>query len=212
MNSLKTTYSSIINERIEKYGTDALMVEELLHILTGIPLDDAKKSIDSFGLNELINFSASLHLTKSQLKKLRLLYQFVKKISTAKFRDKHLLNSSSVIGEFFVQEMQFLNIEIFMIALLNSQNRLISLETVNTGTINEANIYPREVVKLVLEKNANSVILAHFHPGGSLTPSNADIEVTRKLKEALNTISVNIVDHIIVAEDKYTSFAEKGIL
>ena len=99
-----------------------------------------------------------------------------------------------------------------MLALLNNQSKLISLETVSRGTINEASVYPREIVKTVLSMNAKSVIMAHNHPSASLDPSTQDIEVTKKISQALKTISVSVVDHIIVAENRYTSFAEQGLL
>lgn len=67
-------------------------------------------------------------------------------------------------------------------------------------------------VKIVLQHNANSVILAHVHPGGSRQPSSADIDVTKKISEALKTINVKVIDHIIVAENSFTSFAEMGLL
>ena len=69
-----------------------------------------------------------------------------------------------------------------------------------------------EIVKAIISNNANSVILAHVHPGGSLQPSGADIEVTKKIIAALKTINVSVIDHIIVAENSFTSFAEKGLL
>lgn len=83
---------------------------------------------------------------------------------------------------------------------------------ISTGTVNEAPIYPREIVKTALDYNANSVILAHNHPGGSNEASKADIEATQKVIQALNTISVRVIDHIIVADNKYLSLAEKGLL
>lgn len=209
---MQAVYSSILKERMEQYGVGTLMDEEVISILTGIPIEQVRKNIEQYGFNELIRFIDAMNLTKPQRKKLELLYQFTKRLSSSTYREKLPLNSSSIAGEFFVGEMQFLSNEAFIIALLNAQNRLISLETVSNGTINEAAVYPREIVKLVLSKNANSVILAHNHPSASLYPSNQDIEVTRKIIQALKTISVSVIDHIIVAENRFTSFAEKGLL
>lgn len=96
--------------------------------------------------------------------------------------------------------------------MLDSQNRLIKTEIVSYGTINEAHVYPREIIKSVLSNNANAVILAHVHPGGSQRPSNADLDVTRKIIAALKTINVAVIDHIIVAGNSFVSLAEKGLL
>jgi DNA repair protein RadC len=136
----------------------------------------------------------------------------VKRINVSAFKGKIILKSSSKAGEYFIKELQFLKNEVFLLTLFDSQNRLIKTEIVSRGSINESPVYPREIVKIVLDNNANSVILAHNHPGGSLQPSSADTEVTRLIKTALEAISIKVVDHIIVAEGKYTSFAEKGLI
>ncbi|MCX7914093.1 MAG: DNA repair protein RadC [Thermodesulfovibrionales bacterium] len=205
-------YKSILNERIQQYGISTLTDQEALSVLTGIPLSEMKVALETHGLPELIKYSASMKITKAQSKKLELLYHLAKRISLSNFREKTVLNSSSKAGEYFVKELQFLKNEVFAITLLDAQNRLIKTETIFHGTLNEAPVYPREIVKLVLDNNANSVILGHNHPGGSQHPSSADIEVTKKITAALKTINVAIIDHIIVADNSFTSFAEKGLL
>lgn len=95
---------------------------------------------------------------------------------------------------------------------LDLQNRVNYAALVQEGTITEAPVYPRLVVEAVLRHKASSVILAHNHPGGSMQPSRADIEVTGRIGSALEPISVKVVDHIIVAGDRYFSFKENGLL
>ena len=94
---------------------------------------------------------------------------------------------------------------------LDSQNRILEFKELFRGTINAASVYPREVVKEVLELNAASVILAHNHPSGVTTPSQADKLITTKLQQALNLIDVSVLDHIIIGENTY-SFAEHGLI
>ena len=101
--------------------------------------------------------------------------------------------------------------EIFAIFLLDNQNRLIAVETLFYGTINAANIYPREVVKTVLANNAQAVIFAHNHPSGDATPSKADRDITSKLTNILGLIDVKVLDHFVVGEE-IVSFAEKGMI
>lgn len=209
MNNL---YKNLLNERIEQYGISTLTDQEALSVLTGIPLPEISSALETYGLPELIKYSASLGLSRAQSKKLELLFHLAKKISLSGYKEKTMLNSSSKAGDYFVKELQFQKNEVFAIALLDAQNRLIKTETVSSGTINEAPVYPREIIKAVLDNNANSVILAHVHPGGSPQPSNADIDVTRKIITALKTINVSVVDHIIVADNGFTSFAERGLL
>jgi DNA repair protein RadC len=87
--------------------------------------------------------------------------------------------------------------EVFSILMLNNSMELIGWEKLGKGTINEAVVYPRQVVQVCLNYNASNVILAHNHPGGTLKFSSADIAVTKKLKETLANININVIDHII---------------
>ncbi len=101
--------------------------------------------------------------------------------------------------------------EVFICLFLDNQNKVISCDEMSHGTIDSASVYPREIVKATLRHNANAVIFAHNHPSGLTKPSYADKAMTAKLKNALNTIDVRVLDHIIVGDGTY-SFAEKGIL
>jgi len=101
--------------------------------------------------------------------------------------------------------------EVFAVMVLNSQHQLIEYKELFFGTINAASIYPREVVKEVLHQNGSSVIFAHNHPSGELEPSQADIAITKRLKDALALIDVQVLDHIVVGNGA-TSFAERGLL
>lgn len=125
---------------------------------------------------------------------------------------KPILDSSSKAGEFVKSLFVGKNYEAFYVCCLNSQNQLNYAALVHEGTINEAPVYPRMIVETALRHKASSVILAHNHPGGSLRPSGADIEVTRKICDALKTISISVIDHMIAAGDSYYSFAENGLL
>lgn len=120
-----------------------------------------QSALEAYSLPELIKYSGNLNLSKAQSKKLELLYHLSKRISLSSFKDKVILNSSSKAGDYFVKELQFLRNEVFVLASLDFQNRLIKTDTVSSGTVNEAPVYPREIVKAVLDNNANSVILAH---------------------------------------------------
>ena len=94
---------------------------------------------------------------------------------------------------------------------MDSQHRLIEYKELFFGTINAAPVYPREVMKEVLQQNAAAVILAHNHPSGVTEPSEADKRVTTRIKDALNHIDVPVLDHIVVGQDT-VSFAERGLL
>ena len=103
--------------------------------------------------------------------------------------------------------------EIFMVLLLDTQNRLIDGVELFRGTLNQTAVYPREVVKLALTRNAASVVFAHNHPSGLAEPSTADETLTRTLKSALALVDVRVLDHFIVAGTQTPlSFAERGLI
>jgi len=130
----------------------------------------------------------------------------------ARWGEKPKLDSSSKAGDYAISLFAGRTYEAFYVLCLDSQNRVNYAALVQEGTITEAPVYPRLVVEAVLRHKASSVILAHNHPGGSMQPSRADIEVTGRIGSALEPISVKVVDHIIVAGDRYFSFKENGLL
>jgi DNA repair protein RadC len=95
--------------------------------------------------------------------------------------------------------------------LLDSQHRLLKYTELFFGTVNAASVYPREIVKATLAVNAAAVILAHNHPSGIAEPSQADIAITKRIKDALSLIDVPVLDHIIVAQES-VSFAQRGLI
>ncbi len=102
--------------------------------------------------------------------------------------------------------------ECFMVLFLDNQHRMLAEEILFRGTIDGAAVYPREVMRSVFKHNAAAVIFAHNHPSGNAEPSQADIAITRKLKTALDTIDVRVLDHFVVGNPEVVSFAERGLL
>jgi DNA repair protein RadC len=102
--------------------------------------------------------------------------------------------------------------EVFAVLFLDSQHRLLSLDKMFTGTLGQTSVYPREVVKRALARNAGAVILAHNHPSGVAEPSRADEYLTQTLKSALALVDVRVIDHLVVGQGQVVSFAERGLL
>ncbi len=102
--------------------------------------------------------------------------------------------------------------EVFSMLLLDSQHQLIAYREMFRGTINSAVVYPRELVKQAMEDNAAAVILAHNHPSGLAEPSQADIQITRRIKEAFELIDVTVLDHFVIGRTSSVSFAQRGLL
>ncbi len=102
--------------------------------------------------------------------------------------------------------------EEFWVALVDSQNRLMSWECVSKGTVDQAPVYPREVLSLALERKASGIIMVHNHPGGDPRPSQADIELTQRIGRVARDLGVRVLDHLIIAESDYYSFQSQGML
>lgn len=129
-----------------------------------------------------------------------------------KWSKKEIIDSSTKAGKYLLDLFAGRNYEMFYLICLDVQNKIIQASLVHEGTINEVQIYPRIIVETALRHKANSVILAHNHPSGSKEISKSDEEATKKIKIALNSISIQVMDHIIIAGNRYVSFAEEGLL
>lgn len=102
--------------------------------------------------------------------------------------------------------------EVFVAIFLDAQHRVIAVEDMFFGTLTQTSVYPREVIRAALDKNAAAMIFAHNHPSGIAQPSQADEFLTRNLKEALTLIDVTVLDHFIVTDSTAISMAERGLL
>ncbi len=102
--------------------------------------------------------------------------------------------------------------EVFLTLHLDGKNRIIAMDMVSIGSLNQSIVHPREVFKTACLSNAASVILVHQHPTGDPTPSSEDISITRRLKDAGDVMGIKVLDHIIVGDGGYLSFVECGYL
>lgn len=102
--------------------------------------------------------------------------------------------------------------ENFIVICLNTKNEPNAIHTVGVGTLNSSQIHPRELFKISILANSASVIISHNHPSGDPTPSADDIEITKRLTEAGKILGIEILDHIIIGNDTFVSFKQKGLL
>ncbi|MBF0109046.1 MAG: DNA repair protein RadC [Magnetococcales bacterium] len=102
--------------------------------------------------------------------------------------------------------------EVFLLVALDNQCRVLSSNIVSEGTVKQAFVYPRHVVKEALKVNASNVIFAHNHPSGNANPSKADVKLTDLLVTVFHAMDIKVLDHIIVAKDEHFSFAKEGML
>ncbi|HUH58739.1 MAG TPA: DNA repair protein RadC [Candidimonas sp.] len=124
----------------------------------------------------------------------------------------HALDQPQRVKHYCTAKLGNLSVEHCMALYLDSQFRLITCEEISKGTLTQASVYPREVIKAGLKHHAAALILAHNHPSGVAEPSQADLALTRHLKNALSLVDIRLLDHLIVTASGAISLAERGQL
>ena len=127
-------------------------------------------------------------------------------------QEQPVFESPHNVRQYLQLHMSGLPHEEFAVLFLDAQHRLICMDTMFRGSLTQTSVYPREVVKAALARNAAAVVLAHNHPSGAAEPSRADELLTQALKQALALVDVRVLDHIIVGPGQALSMAEQGLL
>jgi DNA repair protein RadC len=126
--------------------------------------------------------------------------------------DKPIVQSSKDIAQYLKAMLKDLTYEVFAVLFLNRANKINHFEIISRGGITGTVADPRIILKKALEEEATSIVLSHNHPSGSLKPSKADEELTKKIREAARYFDIKVIDHIIVSEEGYYSFADDGLM
>jgi DNA repair protein RadC len=134
------------------------------------------------------------------------------RILDARCRQGEVMDSPTKVRQLLVLRHAGLEREQFDVLFLDSQHKIIALETMFTGTVDQTSVYPRELVRRSLALNASAVILAHNHPSGVPQPSRADENMTRTVKKALELVDVRVLDHIVTGGSEARSMAEMGLV
>ncbi len=132
--------------------------------------------------------------------------------NSERFRTNKKITSPKDIANFFVPLLRDEMKEKFFVVCLSSANRIIKYEEISTGDLNSSVVHPREVFKVAIDNLSASIILIHNHPSGNCKPSREDISLTKKFVEAGKLLGIQVIDHIIVAGNNFTSFVEKGLI
>lgn len=212
-------------ERLLRHGAAALSDAELLAILlrTGNRgqsavalakqlLADSGTSLSRLLTTEPEQLMRMDGLGPARATTLAVVVELARRVLVEKMEDSILINSPEIVKEYLGITLRGLAREVFVVIFLNAQHRLIRADQLFAGTLAQTPVFPREVVKRALELNAAAVILAHNHPSGLPTPSEADRILTRTLQTALGHVDVRVLDHIIVAGGQHHSFSVHGEL
>lgn len=134
------------------------------------------------------------------------------RMATTPRKESGSISSPRQAADLFMEELRYKKKEYFKILLLNTKNHIISREEISVGSLSASIVHPREVFAIPLRKSAASVILFHNHPSGDPSPSQEDLEVTRRLVDSGNILGITVRDHIIIGDGCFFSFREKGLI
>ncbi|ABS35087.1 DNA repair protein RadC [Clostridium botulinum] len=211
-------------ERLIRYGAEVLSNSELLAVIlrTGTKNQNIMMLASSLiketgGLDQLFNQSIE-ELTKikgigvTKAVQILALSELSKRFKTYKSGNEYKISTPLDVSNLVMEDMKYLKQEKLKILILNTKNIVTYIRDVFIGTLNSSIVHPREIFCEAIKKNGASIIICHNHPSGDPTPSKEDINITLRLKECGKLIGIDLLDHIIIGENKYVSMKEKGTI
>ncbi len=213
-----------IKDKYKKSGIDGWLDYEVLELVLSYAI--ARKDIKPIAKELISRFktiNGVLDADREELKNVpgilehaALFFSLLKDITILYLENglhnKDLLSSPEVVYDYLKASLKGSADEEFKTLFLNGRNQLIAIETLQTGTVNKSVVYPRKIVERALYHHAIGVIIAHNHPSGTLKPSKDDCAVTKSIKDALKTVEISLLDHIIIGGNDYFSFNKKGLI
>ncbi|MBE9547128.1 MAG: DNA repair protein RadC [Proteobacteria bacterium] len=213
-----------LKKRFSESGLDSLHDYEVLELLLSYAIP--RRDVKPLAKRLLRNFGSLKGLLDAEIGEMgkvdgtgihtAILIKLVKDLGTLylmeKAKDKSQITSTNELLDYCRASMGGLKDERFSVIYLNAQNMIINIETIQEGIVNQAVVYPRKVLEKALKHKASAIILVHNHPSGNVKPSDADIKLTKAIQETARVLEILVHDHIIIGEDRFFSFREKGIL
>ena len=211
-------------ERLVKHGVECLTDAELLGIIlvkgyqgkTSVEvakdlLSETKslRKLDSLSYPEMSSFKG---MGLAKFAQIKAALEIGKRLLRETNLPKKKIHNSSDLVNYYKPCMRDLKKEKFKAILLDVKNKIIKDIDISVGSLTESIVHPREVLKEIIKESAASVIFLHNHPSGESNPSKNDLDITDRLVEACNIIGIKVLDHIILGEDNYFSFAQEGLL
>jgi DNA repair protein radc len=211
-------------ERLLKEGVQALTDIELLAILLrtgstgGSVLELAAVVLNRFrSLRELLQASIEelsniKGIGPAKAAQVKAALELGRRVAEQQVDDRAVIRHPEDVVGLVMEEMRNLDREQFRALLLNTKHQLIGREIISIGTLNSSMVHPRELFKSAIKRSAAAMILVHNHPSGDPAPSQEDIGITKRMQEAGSIIGIEILDHLIVGDNRFVSFKAKGLM
>ena len=213
-----------LRQRFLLAGIDGFLDYEVVELLLKLADNRRDQKITAkLLLNTFKSLRGVLEASPEQLKKikgigdanifgLKLVQSVARRYLKEQIIGEEFIQSSENVLDYLRHNLRDRGREVFLVVLLNGRNQVLDIVELFEGTLTTSAVYPREVIKLILEKDAAAVIFVHNHPSGNPNPSKDDQNLTQILKAACSTIDVQLHDHLIIAGNDYTSMADKGMV
>ncbi|KQX49093.1 DNA repair protein RadC [Paenibacillus sp. V4I3] len=211
-------------ERMLQYGAGALSHAELLAILlrTGTVSESALRLAgrilsESGGLRSLVDMSKD-QLTQikgigdAKALQIQAGIELGRRLAKSTFAERVTIRSPKDIADLVSEDLRYLQKEHFVCLFLNTKNHLLAQETLSMGSLNASIVHPREVFRAAIKRSSASIICVHNHPSGDPTPSPEDIQLTHRLMEAGTIIGIEVLDHVIIGDQRFISLKEQGFM
>ena len=210
-------------ERLIRAGEGALSTSELLAIIlrTGTGgesvLDMASRLLSCYGglaglaRASFAELEAERGMGEAKTSQLKAAIELGRRMLLSSPEDRFLVRSPSDVAQLLMSEMAHLQQEHFQVLYLDTRNRLLGSETVYVGSLNASHIRVAEVFRDAVKWSCAAIIVAHNHPSGDPTPSPEDVEVTRQLVAAGNLLDIEVLDHLIIGQQRFVSLRERGL-
>ncbi|WEK55354.1 MAG: DNA repair protein RadC [Candidatus Cohnella colombiensis] len=211
-------------ERMQQHGASALSHAELLAILlrTGTRNESsihlAQRILNECGgLRKLAeNDWQELMLIKgigpAKALELKASIELGRRIARSQLPEMFKITCPQDAADLLMEEMRHLREEHFVCLFLNSKNQVIGRQTLSIGSLNASIVHPREVFRAAIRRSSASILCAHNHPSGDPTPSPEDIQITKRLADAGELIGIELLDHLVIGDNRFISLKEKGCL
>jgi DNA repair protein RadC len=213
-----------LRERFLIGGADALPDYELLELLLflALPQRDVKPLARAL-LSRFGDFAGVMTADVAALTRvpgvkdntataIRIVEAAARRLARSEIIDRPVLSTWDKLLDYCRVHLAHIPQEHFHLLFLNRRNELIAGETQQKGTVDHTPVYPREVLKRALELNASAVIMVHNHPSGDPSPSRADIDMTRQVRDALKMVGITLHDHLVIGKSGHRSFKDLGLL
>jgi DNA repair protein radc len=211
-------------ERLAKYGSEVLSNAELLAIIlrTGTRSDSAINLANRLLKNETgirylydVSFEELKNIKgigNAKACQIKAAIELGRRLRTYKGNDSVFIKSPGDAAGLVMEDMRYLKIECLRVIMLNIKNMVIGMRDVSVGSINSSIVHPREIFVEAIRISSASIIICHNHPSGDPTPSQEDINVTRRVAEAGKIVGIELIDHVIIGDGRYISLKEKNII